>query len=226
MIPPSASKVLILLILFASVAFADDFKTVNGKEYKNATVTGVEPDGIMIKFSRGIAKIYCWELPPAIQKQYGCDAAKAAAASAAQAASIQQANQQVEESKQRKEAEQQKALQNRVSELQQQDKRLVEPVRQAEIGTAGEQAASRADIQRFEDEAQQETLGQPRVSSEIWRKGGKEYQYAERQREYEGAKIAATRRSLNSNMEVPPRYGDAYYDPLSKLKQAIGQSGQ
>jgi hypothetical protein len=40
MIPPSASKVLVLLILFASVVFADDFKTVNGKEYKNATVMG------------------------------------------------------------------------------------------------------------------------------------------------------------------------------------------
>ena len=91
---PSASKVLIVLILFASVVFADDFKTVNGKEYKNAMVTGVEADGIKIKFPGGIAKVYCWELPPAIQKQYGCDPAKAAAASAQQAASIQQANQQ------------------------------------------------------------------------------------------------------------------------------------
>jgi hypothetical protein len=186
MIPPSASKVLILLILFASVVFADDFKTVSGKEYKNATVIHEEPDGIMIKFSGGIVKIPCAEMTQADQQRFRCDLQKAAAYSAAQAAGIQQANQQVESNQQRKEVEQQKALQNRVSELQQQDKRLVEPVRQAEIGTAGQQAASRADIQRFEDEAQQETLGQPRVSSEIWRKGGKEYQYAERQREYEG----------------------------------------
>ena len=56
MIPPSASKVLILLILFASVVFADDFKTVNGKEYKNATVRGVEADGIVVKTKGGISR--------------------------------------------------------------------------------------------------------------------------------------------------------------------------
>ena len=37
-------KVLTFLILcFASAAFAEDFKTVNGKEYKGATITRVEP---------------------------------------------------------------------------------------------------------------------------------------------------------------------------------------
>jgi hypothetical protein len=40
---------LVVLILCSSVVFADDFKTVNGKEYKNATVTGVEADGIVVK---------------------------------------------------------------------------------------------------------------------------------------------------------------------------------
>ena len=215
------------LLLILGSARSDDFKTTNGKEYKNATVTGVEADGIMVKTKGGISKVYFAELPTDVQERFHYDPQKAAAASAAQAASIQQANQQVEESnKQRKEAEQQKALQNRKSELQQQDKRLVEQIRQAEIGTAGRQAASRADIQRFEDEARQETLGQPDVPIAIWLKGGKDYQYAIRQREYEGAKTAATRRRLNSNMVVPPRYGDVYYDPLSKLKKAMSQSGQ
>jgi hypothetical protein len=40
--------VLISLCL-AFVALDDDFKTAEGKEYKNATVLCVEPDGIDIK---------------------------------------------------------------------------------------------------------------------------------------------------------------------------------
>ena len=63
----------ILAALSASLALADDFKTVAGKEYKDATVSRVEPDGIMIKFHGGIAKIFFVELPPEIQKQYGYD---------------------------------------------------------------------------------------------------------------------------------------------------------
>ena len=59
--------------LSASVALADDFKTIAGKEYKNATVSRVEADGIVVKFHGGIAKIFFVELPPEIQKQYGYD---------------------------------------------------------------------------------------------------------------------------------------------------------
>ena len=63
----------IIAALSASLALADDFKMINGKEYKNATVSRVESDGIMIKFHGGIAKIFFVELPPEIQKQYGYD---------------------------------------------------------------------------------------------------------------------------------------------------------
>jgi hypothetical protein len=45
------------LFVAASSVLADDFKTLNGKEYKNATVSRVEPDGIVIKVSGGIVKI-------------------------------------------------------------------------------------------------------------------------------------------------------------------------
>ena len=62
-----------LTAFFTSLAIADDFKTVAGKEYKNATVSRVEPDGIVIKFHGGIAKIFFVELPPEIQKKYGYD---------------------------------------------------------------------------------------------------------------------------------------------------------
>ena len=38
----------VLAALSASIALADDFKTINGKEYKNARVSRVEPDGIVL----------------------------------------------------------------------------------------------------------------------------------------------------------------------------------
>jgi hypothetical protein len=46
-----------------SLALAEDFKTLSGKEYKNATVTRVEADGIIVRTAGGISKIYFVELP-------------------------------------------------------------------------------------------------------------------------------------------------------------------
>jgi len=68
----------ILAALFASIALAVDFKTSNGKEYKNSTVTRVEPDGIVIKFHGGIVKLQFTELPSDVQKKYGYAAAAVA----------------------------------------------------------------------------------------------------------------------------------------------------
>src|SRR5437762_1763797 len=65
-------------VLFAFAAVAEDFKTVEGKEYKNATVSRVEPDGIVITFSRGIVKLPFTELSREIQKKYGYDSQAAA----------------------------------------------------------------------------------------------------------------------------------------------------
>jgi hypothetical protein len=59
-----------LATLYASIALADDFKTVNGKEYKNATVTRVEPDGIVLKTKSGITKVYFTELPKDVQERF------------------------------------------------------------------------------------------------------------------------------------------------------------
>src|SRR5207247_11427761 len=65
------TKVLIVLISsFASVAFSEDFKTVNGKEYKDATIIRVEPDGIVVKTKSGITKVYFAELPKEIQERF------------------------------------------------------------------------------------------------------------------------------------------------------------
>jgi len=68
----------LLLLVALQLAIADDFKTVEGKEYKNVTVSRVEPDGIVITFSGGIVKLPFTELPPEIQKKYGYDPKAAA----------------------------------------------------------------------------------------------------------------------------------------------------
>jgi hypothetical protein len=52
----STCILLILAALSASLILAEDFKTVNGKEYKNATVSRVEPDGIVLRTKSGVLK--------------------------------------------------------------------------------------------------------------------------------------------------------------------------
>jgi len=78
-------KVLPVLILcFPTVALADDFKTVQGKEYKNVTVSRVEPDGIVLKSKSGISKVYFVELSPDVQERFHYNATIASAYSAQQ----------------------------------------------------------------------------------------------------------------------------------------------
>src|SRR6201984_3216240 len=82
-----STRVLTFLILcFTSAAFAEDFKTANGKEYKDATITRVEPDGIVVKTKSGITKLYFAELPKEAQERFHYDQQKASAYSAEQAA--------------------------------------------------------------------------------------------------------------------------------------------
>jgi len=59
-----------LAVLFASVALAEDFKTVNGKVYKDATVSRVEADGIELRTKTGISKVYFTELPQDVQERF------------------------------------------------------------------------------------------------------------------------------------------------------------
>jgi thiol-disulfide isomerase/thioredoxin len=78
-------KVLPFLILcFTTAAFADDFKLVTGKDYRNVTVTRVEPDGIVLKTKSGISKVYFVELPNDVQQRFHYNAAIAASYSAQQ----------------------------------------------------------------------------------------------------------------------------------------------
>ena len=52
------------------MALAEDFKTVTGKEYKDATVTRVEGDGIVLRTKTGISKVYFIELPKDVQEKF------------------------------------------------------------------------------------------------------------------------------------------------------------
>jgi len=150
MIPPFLS-IFILVALFASLALADDFKTNDGNEYQNATVTRVEADGIVVRTKRSITKLYFAELPKDVQERFHYDPQKAAAAQDAavrQTEELNKANKQAEElEKQRNAAskEQQaqsvqlqakynniQALTDQLSDLQRQEQNLLVRIGQAE----------------------------------------------------------------------------------------------
>jgi len=98
------TKVLPFLILsFASAAFCEDFKTVNGKEYKDATITRVEPDGIVIKTKSGITKVYFAELSKEVQDRFHYDQQKASAYSSEEAANYSVYQKQQEEAQRERE---------------------------------------------------------------------------------------------------------------------------
>ena len=67
---PQKTIIVILVTLFVSLALAEDFKTVSGKIYKDATISHVEADGIVIKTKTGISKIYFVELPKDVQERF------------------------------------------------------------------------------------------------------------------------------------------------------------
>jgi len=60
----------ILATLSVSLALAEDFKTVDGREYKDATVSRIEADGIELRTKTGISKVYFAELPQDVQERF------------------------------------------------------------------------------------------------------------------------------------------------------------
>jgi hypothetical protein len=64
------TSVVILAVLFASLALSEDFKTTNGKVYKDATVSRIEGDGIVLRTEAGISKVYFTELPQEVQERF------------------------------------------------------------------------------------------------------------------------------------------------------------
>jgi hypothetical protein len=59
-----------LVVLFASFALSEDFKTTRGKVYKDATVSRIEGDGIVLRTEAGISKVYFTELPQEVQERF------------------------------------------------------------------------------------------------------------------------------------------------------------
>jgi hypothetical protein len=60
----------ILAVLSPSLALAEDFETVKGKTYKDATISRIEADGIVLRTKTGISKIYFVELPKDVQERF------------------------------------------------------------------------------------------------------------------------------------------------------------
>ena len=60
----------LLATLSTSVSLAEDFKTVSGKIYKDATISDVEADGIVLRTKTGISKVYFAELPKDVQERF------------------------------------------------------------------------------------------------------------------------------------------------------------
>ena len=67
---PPEITLAILASLSVSLALAEDFKTVSGKIYKDATISHVEADGIVLRTKTGISKVYFAELPKDVQERF------------------------------------------------------------------------------------------------------------------------------------------------------------
>ena len=63
-------QIAFIVAVSTSIALAEDFKTVAGREYKDATATRVEGDGIVLRTKTGISKVYFVELPKDVQEKF------------------------------------------------------------------------------------------------------------------------------------------------------------
>jgi hypothetical protein len=75
-----ATTLAILALLSATLALAEDFRTIKGKEYKDATIIRVEADGLVLRSKTGISKVYFFELPNDVRERFHPSPAKTAAA--------------------------------------------------------------------------------------------------------------------------------------------------
>jgi len=100
---PRGATLAFLTVFVASITLADDFKTIEGKEYKDASVTRVEPDGIVVKSKSGISKLYFVELPPDVQRRFNYNPQQARAYSTEQTSNYAAIQKQEEEAQRQRE---------------------------------------------------------------------------------------------------------------------------
>jgi hypothetical protein len=208
----------LIVCAVTSIALADDFKTNNGKEYKNATVTQVEADGIVVRTKVGISKLYFTELPEDVRKRFNYNPQQAAAFASAQATTVQRTNQQIEEANKQREKEKQVALESSrraTEEAAKAQNTTIEPGNKTATGRniVGVGGVNGLEVEMSKKELQLETAAREEAMSpqeKAWR-------YARDLKTYEGAKQAAARRGLNANKIVPPRHGQLDYAPFANL---------
>ena len=215
---PRKMTITILAALSASLALADDFKTDSGKEYKNATVTQVEADGISVRTKVGISKLYFTELPEDVQKRFNYNPQQAAAFAGAQATTVQRTNQQIEEANKQREKEKQVALESSrraTEEAAKAQNTTIEPGNKTATGRhiVGVGGVNGLEVETSTKELQLETAAREEAMSPR----EKASKYARDMKTYEGAKQAAARRGLDSNKIVPPRHGQLDYAPFANL---------
>ena len=216
--PPNITIAILAALSAASLALADDFKTNDGKEYKDATVTRVEPDGIVVKAKSGISKLYFVELPKEVQQRFNYAPQQAAAFTGAQVTTVQQTNQQIEEANKQREKEKQVALESSrraTEEAAKAQNTTIEPGNRTATGRhiVGVGGVNGLEVETSQKELQLETAAREEAMSPQ----DKAWKYAEDMKKYEGAKQTAARRGLDSNKIVPPRYGQLDYAPFANL---------
>ena len=217
--PPNITIAFLAALSAASLALADDFKTNDGKEYKDATVTRVEPDGIVVKAKSGISKLYFVELPKEVQQRFNYAPQQAAAFTGAQVTTVQQTNQQIEEANKQREKEKQVALESSrraTEEAAKAQNTTIEPGNKTATGRhiVGVGGVNGLEVEMSQTELQLETAAREEAMSPE----DKASKYARDMKTYEGAKQAAARRGLNSNNIVPPRYGQLDYAPFANFR--------
>jgi hypothetical protein len=215
---PRKITIVILATLSASFSLADDFKTNNGKEYKNAIVTQVDPDGIVVRSKAGISKLYFTELPEDVQKQYHYNPANAAAAQSAQGATIERTNQQIEEANRQREKEKQVALESSRRATEEAAKAQNTTIELGNEMATGRHVVGVGGVNGLEVEMSHKELQLEKAArEEAMSPEDKAWRYARDMKTYEGAKQAAARRGLDSNKIVPPRQGQLDYAPFANL---------
>ena len=215
---PQKTTIAILAMLSVSLALADDFKTNDGKEYKDATVTRAEPDGIVVKTKSGISKIYFAELPKEVQQRFNYNPQQAAAFVGAQATSVQQANQQIEEANKQREKEKQVALESSRRATEEAAKAQNTTIERGDRTATGRRIVGVGGVNGLEVETSEKELHLEKAArEEAMSPQEKQWRYERDLKTYEGAKQAAARRSLNSNKIVPPRQGQLDYAPFANL---------
>ena len=216
---PQKTTIAILATLSTSLAVADDFKTNDGKEYKGATVSRVESDGIVVKTKSAISKLYFVELPKDIQQRFNYNPQQAAAFSSAQATTVQQTNQHVEEANKQQEKERQVALESSrraTEEAAKAQNTTIEPENKTATGRriVGVGGVNGLEVETSRKELQLEAAAREEAQTPEQMQA----RYARNVKIYEGAKQTAARRGLNSNMIVPPRYGQLDYAPFANFR--------